>query len=460
MKHSWKNKRVTVMGLGLHGGGVSVARFFVKQGAKVTVTDLRPKSVLKPSLAKLQGLKIEYVLGKHRPEDFIKADLIVQNPGVPSDSRFLKIALEHEVPIENEASIFFSLVPAPIIGITGTKGKSTVTTLVGQILKSHKPKTVVAGNIRTSAMLDVLPQIKKDTPVVLELSSWQLEGLDKHKVSPTYALVTNILSDHMNRYATAQDYYLAKSIIFKYQAANDAVILNYDNAGTRQFSCSAKGQIVWFSLSPLPKANMIGAFVNKDKVVYGNRNKNKSLFNIADVKVPGQHNLANILAAVALTKSIGVPDKNIITTIKKFKGLLSRLEYVATVKKIKFINDTTATSPIATQTGLKAFEKGEKIILIAGGQDKSLDYRSLGREIDRSVMALLLFPGTASQKIRRSVRKAPIYSIKNMRSAVNKAYGLAQPGTTVLLSPASASFNMFKNEFDRGEQFIKAVEDL
>ena len=212
---NFKNKKIVVMGLGLHGGGVGVARFFAKQGARVLVTDLRKKAELKESLEKLKDWPIKYVLGKHRSEDFKNQDLIIKNPAVPNQSKYCQIAQRNGIPIETDIGLFFELCPAPIIGVTGTKGKSTTASLIAQILKSAKggkrPKVVLAGNIRTS-VLDQLPRIKKNSRVVLELSSWQLEGLAKHKKSPHLAVMTNFKPDHLNRYQNLKEYFQAKKL--------------------------------------------------------------------------------------------------------------------------------------------------------------------------------------------------------------------------------------------------------
>ncbi len=447
------------MGLGLHGGGVSAARFFVKQGARVIVTDLKTKKQLQASLEKLKGLPIEYILGKHREQDFAEADLIIQNPGVPNSNPYLQLARDNNIEIENEASIFFLFSPAPIIGITGTKGKSTVTSLVGEIIKHKYPQTVVAGNIRTLAMLDVLPRIKRITPVVLELSSWQLEGLDKHQVSPRFAVITNVLDDHLNRYSTFQEYRQAKSIIFKYQKKDDLVVLNYDNPATKKFGARAKSRLVWFSMKKFPDQAMNGAFIDEDSINYRNNGRDIMIMPISEIQIPGDHNIQNILAAVALTLGYRVDRQAIRKAVRRFKGIPDRLETIAEIKGVKYINDTTATAPVATQAALQALGN-QSIILIAGGQDKSLDYESLGRLIDKRIKHLILLPGTASKKIRSAVSNVKITAVMNMEKAVSEAAKSSRPDDVVLMSPAAASFNLFANEFDRAEHFIKAVNNL
>jgi len=217
MKKLFKNKKIVVMGLGLIGGGVGVAKFFARQGAKLLVTDLRTREELKPSLEKLKGLPIRFVLRKHRKEDFIKADLIIKNPAVRSDSSYLKIAKSHKIPVKTDIEIFFDLCKGTIIGVTGTKGKSTTATLIYLFLKSKYPNTILAGNIGVSP-LGILSKIKKEAKVVLELSSFELEDLKK---SPHIAVITTLFPDHLNRYKNFKEYIKAKKPIFKYQKQND-----------------------------------------------------------------------------------------------------------------------------------------------------------------------------------------------------------------------------------------------
>jgi len=448
------------MGLGLHGGGVSVARFFARQGATVTVTDLRPQRILRPSLDKLKGLPIRYVLGRHRNEDFAQADLVIQNPGVPNNSSFLAVARKHGVPIENEAGLFFTQAAGRLVGITGTKGKSTVSTLVYEILRKREPGALLAGNIRTTAMLDIIWRLSQSTPVVLELSSWQLEGLAKHRISPPVSLITNIYPDHLNRYGSYRSYQEAKTIIFRYQKLKDLVVLNYDNPITRHFSRRAKGRVIWFSLQNQDKATWTGASVSAGTIWYHARKRKKPVMTTGEVQLPGRHNLENVVAAVALTSALGVPREIIRSVVRKFRGVSGRLEHVRTLHGVRYINDTTATSPIAAQTALTALTGRGPIILIAGGQDKNLPCRDFIRTVNKIVEAVVLLPGTASTKFLRHLQGTSVIRASSMSVAVRQAARLAKSGTQVLLSPGAASFNLFKNEFDRGEQFIKAVRKL
>jgi len=457
----FKNKKVLVMGLGLLGGGVGVAKFFYRQGAEVLVTDLKTKRQLKESVDKLKGLSIEFVLGKHRQEDFINTDLVIKNPGVPRDSFYLKIAKKHKIPIKDDVSIFFDLCPAPIIGVTGTKGKSTVATLIYLLLKKKYPNTILAGNIGVSP-LEVLPKIREKTKVVLELSSFELEDLKK---SPHIAVITTLFPDHLNRYKNFREYVAAKKSIFKYQKKNDILLLNYNNLEVRKLASEAPSKVYFFTPLEVTKTK------KKHKVL-------RPLTGFKD---------SNVSAALAVVKIFKISKKDIKKVLSNFKGVPNRQELIATKKGVRYINDTTATTPQSAILAIRTFKQRfpkSRIILIAGGLDKNLNYKNLAEEIKRNVNSLVLLPGTASDKIKKelgSLKKEPS-SFKSMKEAVKKAVSLAQKGDIILFSPGAASFtphfqkrkkggtlsiqkesggfNLFKNEFDRGEQFVKCVKRL
>jgi len=455
-----KNKKVLVMGLGLHGGGVSVVNWLLKQKAKVLVTDLKTKKELKPSLNKINQGEIEYVLGEHREKNFKNADLIIQNPSVPSDSKCIKLAKKNNVPVENEASLFFRLCPAPIIGVTGSKGKSTLAHLSYKLIKSHYKDTVIAGNIRDYLMLDVLPDIKKTTKVILELSSWHLEGMAHLKKSPHIALITNIMPEHLNRYDSMNDYIKAKNLILKFQNKSDWAILNADNTYTRRLGQKACGQLCYFSSKKIVKH---GTTIIDENIYFINRSEKEKVFSIENLEIKPQHNLEYFLAAGCLGKILKIPNKKIKKIIKNFKSLPDRLEFIGEKEGIKFYNDTTATLPQATISALKTLGISEKknIILLAGGADKKLDYHLMGQYIDKYCKLSILFKGEASNKIERSVKKIRcLDNIESMKKALSLALKEADEGDIILLSPGAASFGLFKHEFDRGQQFKKAYKNL
>ncbi len=453
-----KGKHIVVMGLGLHGGGLATARWLLRHGATVLVTDLRTRFQLATTLKKLHPRpRLRFVLGEHRHKDFASADCIVQNPGVPNLSPFLATARKHHVPIVNEATLFFLHCPCPVIGVTGTKGKSTVSTMVAHLLRPKYPDVVLAGNIASKAMLDVLDHLRPSSLVVAELSSWQLEGLVPCKRSPHIALVTNVLDDHLNRYASRAAYAAAKALIWRYQRPNDVVILNRDNPRIRPWGGHVRGQLYWYGSRAL---HHDGAYRKGSALITRLQGRLHSVALVGDLRVPGVLAWHNALPAILVARLFGVRSRDIRRSLSRFRGLPGRLEYVRTVAGVEWYNDTTATAPSAAVMALNSFPR--KIILIAGGVDKALPYDGMARAIRQHVKTLVLFPGSASDKLRFFLRKirTPIREVGSMLEAVTVAHSIARKGDVVVLSPGAASFNLFLHEFDRGAQFVKAVKAL
>ncbi|MBM3127809.1 MAG: UDP-N-acetylmuramoyl-L-alanine--D-glutamate ligase [Chloroflexi bacterium] len=460
-----QNKRILVFGLGVHGGGLGVARWLVKQGARITVTDLKRAEDLQSSLDALRGLPIEYVLGEHREQDFLNADLIVRNPGVPRESKWLRFAREHSIPVEMEMSLFVERLPrgaAQVIGVTGTKGKTTTTLMTGAILKRANPKTIIAGNLRVSA-LELLDQIDAQTPVVLELSSWQLEAFPARKISPHVAAITNIFPDHLNRYRDLDDYADAKAIIFQFQRPDDFIVLNFDNEPLARLAHRAPGKIVWTSSHVLKGVASEGAFRDGNALVWRWRGAARKILDARDLRVPGEHNIANALTAIALASVWGATPEQIADALREFRGVEHRQEFVRESGGVRYINDTTATAPAAAIVAIETFAPGAAgIVLIAGGADKSLDFSELARVIAQKVRAVILLEGNATDKLEGEIRGAGgegllVGWFDNLQRAVERAREIARDGEIVLLSPGCASFGMFANEFERGDQFRKIV---
>lgn len=455
---SWRGKKVTVMGLGLHGGGVGTARWLARQGARVTVTDIKSKEELAPSVKKLKGLPINFVLGIHRPEDFTKTDLIVQNPGVPQSSKYLALARENKVPVDTEMGIFFQLCPAPIIGITGTKGKSTVATLLHRILLKVDKNAVLAGNIRVSA-LESLAKIKPTTPVVLELSSWQLEGVSIHKLSPYVAVVLNVFPDHLNRYRDFADYMDAKRNISRFQRHNDHLVVNADEKNSSSFAEQSAAKIWQFGNDLKDKT---GVTVKDGTIVYNSAEGVREVMSLDTVRIVGEHNVSNVLAATAAALAIGVDIKVIKSATGEFLGIPGRLEVVGEINDVKYVNDTTATAPDAVRAAINSF--AEPIILIAGGTDKKLPYSDLAEEISKSNIKKIVFlPGSATDILKKELSSIAypdkkILSVSTMAEAVERAGKEANPGDVVLLSPGAASFGLWSHEFERGDEFVQEIK--
>ena len=480
-----RGKRALVMGLGIHSGGLGVARFLADHGAFVTVTDLRGPEQLQSSLDALADLPINFVLGQHRDEDFRTADLVIRNPGVPRESRYLQIARASGAEIEMEMTLFFRLCPGPILGITGTKGKTTTTLLAAAMLREQYPDTVVAGNLRVSA-LETLPRIAAGTPVVLELSSWQLEGLGEAKLSPQYACITNISPDHLDRYGSMEAYAEAKRQILAYQQPGDLVVLNYDDPLLNTWATDTPGDVVWFARRqeefdlhdrPVMIYGETGVLWLDASVPHDQPMTVERLIEIDDICLPGQHNRANVAAAAALAKAFGIANAHIRTAIRNFTGVEHRLEFVREIDGVRYINDTAATAPEAAIAALRSFDR--PIVLIAGGADKNLPFDDLAREILTRAKAVVLLNGTATTHLQRelkmkneALKSQPdeaqcsmlnaqcLIAHNDFAQAIAAARDLAEPGDIVLLSPGCASFGMFRNEFHRGEEFRRIVQQL
>ena len=441
-KSFFKNKQVTVMGLGLLGRGVGDAAFLAQYGAKLTITDLKTKEQLKESLKKLKKFKnIKYVLGKHRLEDFRNADFILKAAGVPLNSPYIKEARKNKIPVEMSASLFAKLSGIPVIGITGTRGKSTVTHLIAHILSSAGKKVILGGNVRGVSNLQLLKKAKKAGIAVLELDSWQLQGFGDSKISPHIAVFTNFLPDHFNYYkGSMSKYFSDKANIFKYQKKGDVLIV-----GKKLFPFLKKFKL---------KSKI---FISSGKLQRG-----------WDFYLPGEHNKYNAQLAVEVVKCLGVLNIKIKKALVTFTPLSGRLEFLRTVRGIKIYNDNSSTTPEATIAGLRAVGdvKKRKVVLIIGGDDKFLDMSKLLKEISKFCAKVVLFNEKGTRTIRDRVlefkkKGIEVYNEEGIKNTVARAFTVAKKGETILFSPAFSSFGKyFKNEYDRGDQFMAIVKKL
>ena len=464
MVNHFKGKKILIMGLGLHGGALALLKWLLKKKAILTVTDLKTKRQLQASLAKVSKLagakNIKYSLGGHQLKDFKNQDLIVQNPGVPDKSIYLTEAKKNSIPIVNEAVMFFGLYNGQSIGVTGTRGKSTTATLIHQLLKTEIKSNVVAGNIATNPMFAVIDKLKKDSLPVLELSSWHLEKMDEYKVSPHIALVTNVLNDHLNRYKNFFAYKRAKGIIVKHQSKSDIAILNADNPHSYSFRKHTQANVYFYSLRKKVK----GAYVSHGHICFSKGKGEQIIMPISGVKLLGEHNLQNILGAIVVAKLVNIKNKNIARAVKNFSGIDYRLQYKTTIKGVAIYNDSTATNPDAVVAAIKAL-KDKKIVLIAGGEDKKMDYKTLAKEIKSQVKLLVLLSGTGSAKLLLELKKINcpdkliIKNVPSLKKAWELSWKNIRDNNCLLLSPGAASFNMFINEFDRARQFNQLIND-
>ena len=445
---------VTIMGLGLHGGGLASARFFAERGARVTVTDLRNEDVLKPSIDKLTDLPIRYVLGRHEAADFTEADFVIKNPAVKMDSPYLRQAAR----IETDISVFLQFHTGPLIAVTGTKGKSTTSSAIHHVLKSVAPRSKLGGNITVSPLQFIATDGPNDYPVVLELSSWQLADLQgRELLSPDVAVITNILRDHQNHYSSIADYVDDKMTIFEAQRPGQAAIFNYDDPVLLERSRAVSGAPLYVSSAPLPP-EICGAYLKDNLGILRSAEGEATILESRLLR--GAHNAMNLLTAALASASFGISAEIIRSELSTFAGIEHRLEFVRSVRGVDFFNDSAATIPDATLAAVDSFSKD--VLLIAGGTDKELDFGDFS-SLTKGIKGIYLLGGSATTKmiaaldIAKIPYKGPFSSLENL---IGYIMGVAGPGDIVVFSPGCASFGMFKNEFDRGEKFKGIVRGL
>ncbi len=464
-----KGKKVLVAGLGILGGGLATTNWLLKHKALVTVTDLKKESELKISLKKVRahGQKVKYTLGKHIIADFKNNEIIVANPGMPLKNPYLDTARKSKRQIENEASLFCKFNINPFIVVTGTRGKTTTTNWVGHILKKSYPSIIVGGNSSDVPMLSFLDTLKKDQPVVLELGASQLELVEKN--GPKVAVITNLYPDHLNRYGIMEAYAKAKANIFKSQNASGYLILNKDNAWTKFFlSLKPKSRLYFVSSKKLPK-NLNGLYVSGNNLCLKEGKKITYLTNIKEFRSNwGEHNLMNLMEAVLAVHLYGLSWATIKSAIKDLPQISLRQEIVYQKNELIIINDSAGTSPDATVAALKRFVKPKvNLILLTGGTDKNLDYRELAKVIKAKIPInnLVLLNGSGTRKLIESLYdihySQSFLVLETLEDCLKGALACLKGRSNVILfSPASASFEKFKNEFDRGVKFNETVKKL
>lgn len=457
MINALAGSRVTVMGLGTRGGGAGVARWLAEQGANVTVTDAKPPAALASSVASLAGLDIRFVLGGHEEYDFTHADFVVRNPGVPRRAKMLALARGAGVPIEMEMTLFLRHCPASVIGITGTKGKTTTATLCASILQAWDKRTVLAGNMGVSA-LGQLAAIESGTPVVLELSSWQVEGLIEHRLSPHISVVTNIAEDHLDHYDGFEDYAATKRGLVHFHQEDDIAILNAADPNVWLAAKATRARIIPFGGE---MAAARAASVQDDRLVWRDGDTTHAFTRPDGLAFSGDHGSMNALAAIAAAMVRGATPDAVEQGLAVFRGVRDRMEYVAEIDGVRYINDTAATAPAATQAALGSLA-GQRVHLILGGADKKLDLQPLA-DVATQAASLHLLAGTATpalQALLDTSGRQGVTVYDAMSAAVKAASARAESGDVVLLSPGCASFGLFQDEFERGQRFRDAVASI
>ena len=451
-----KFKKVAIIGLGV--SNLPLLDYMYEKNAKVTIFDEKEeKDIEKDILDKLKKYKFNYFFGKNCFENLKGFDVIFRSPSFLPTRKELVEEEKRGAIITSEIEMLMKLTPATIIGVTGSDGKTTTTSLIYSILKDAGYNTYLGGNIGIP-LFTKLNEMKPNDIVVLELSSFQLMGMD---VSPHIGVITNITPNHLNIHKDYQEYINAKKNIFKHQNKDDYIILNYDNDITRNCAKEAKSKVIFFS----GKEKLENGFIVDNKIIKKCEDGIRThILDCKDGLLRGEHNFENIATAIAATSPLVDIDKSI-DTIKNFKPVEHRLEYVRTIDDVKWYNDSVSSSPTRTIAGLKSFD--EDIVLIAGGYDKNLDYTPIAKPILEKVKTLILL-GQTSGKIFDAVKEEEekenknidIFMVNTLKEAVDLAKKQAKVGEIVLFSPASASFDMFKNFADRGIKFKELVKKL
>ncbi|HEV2296390.1 MAG TPA: UDP-N-acetylmuramoyl-L-alanine--D-glutamate ligase [Tepidisphaeraceae bacterium] len=424
-------KRVTVAGLGRFGGNIAASRWLVEQGAHVTVTDMAMAEKLADSVKQLDGLPITWRLGEHREKDFTDADLVVASPAIPTTNRYLQAATQAGVPVTTEIRLVVERCPATIVGVTGTKGKSTTTALLGEMLKTRHT-TWVGGNIGGSLLFD-LPKMKKTDVVLLELSSYMLEHLGALRWSPHVALVTMITADHLEWHGSFEKYVRAKANILAYQKPTDYAIMPEDNRPALTMADMTQGRVVLFGL------------------------KGRRRFELA---LPGEHNQLNAQGAFAAAQVMGVTWDDAQRAIRDFTGLPHRLQLVHTNDGVRYVNDSIATIPESAVMALDCFPRG-RVIQIVGGADKHLDMTLLTAALADRAKAVLTI-GRLGPELARQTRAAGAKDVAecgDLATAVARAKQIAVQGDVVLLSTGCASYDQFTNFEQRGDTFARLARE-
>lgn len=424
------------MGLGLLGRGVGDAAFLAPLCKDLIVTDRKSEQELAPSLAQLkQHQNIRYTLGGHNRTDFEGRDLIVKAAGVPLDSPYIRQAKEHGIPVRMSADLLVELSGARkrTVGITGTRGKSTVTHMIAHVLAEAGKRNLLGGNVRGVSNLALLPKVQEDTTLVLELDSWQCQGFREAAMSPAVAVLTSFTEDHLNYYSSMERYFEDKAAIYEFQETGDVLVVE-------------EKVLPWIArYGKKPRRHIVA---KKDDIPAQ-----------WELQLPGEHNRENAACALHALRELGVPEETIRVGLASFQGLPGRLERLRDIAGVAIYNDNNATTPTATIASLKALDTGRKnIILIMGGADKGLEMEPLIPYIKEACKRVVLLPGTGTERVQGSLSEATLHD--TIPRAISTALEGSSPGDIILFSPAFASFGMFANEYDRNDQFTAAVQSL
>jgi UDP-N-acetylmuramoylalanine--D-glutamate ligase len=443
------NKRVLVVGLGK--SGVASALFLQAHGAKVTVSDSKPQDQLGEEIPVLLDHGIAVETGGHGERTFRGQDLIVVSPGVPVDSPPLVQARALGEPVIGEIELASQFLPKNLVAITGSNGKTTTTTLAGEIIAAGGFSAAVGGNIGTPA-ISLVEQATPETVVVLEVSSFQLETIQTFR--PKVAVVLNITPDHLDRHRTFEAYTNAKARIFENQQAQDFAVLNADDAASAGLASRTQAQVFWISRKKEVKQ---GAYVRDGRIFFRDPKGQHEIMQTSEIPLKGGHNVENVLAAVCVGAVMGCDAGSIAKAVRNFKAVEHRLEYVATIRGVEYYNDSKATNVDATIKALESFPANVHLIL--GGKDKDSDYTQLNDLLQQRVKRVYTI-GAAAEKIESQIKGVEVDHSETLETALRRASAIAAAGDVVLLAPACASFDQFQNYEHRGRVFKEVVHTL
>lgn len=452
---SLEGKSVAVIGMGV--SNTPLIRMLLRAGVKVTVCDKAAREQIAQRADELESLGARFQLGPDYLEKLSRFDVIFRTPGLSPNHPSVKEAVEKGSVLTSEMELFFRLCPCKIIAVTGSDGKTTTTTLISEFLKEAGYNVYVGGNIGRPLLPDVSDMVPEDM-VVVELSSFQLMTMEQ---SPNVAVFTNLSPNHLDYHHTMEEYTRAKKNIYLHQSKNDRAVFNYDNDITRQLAQEAPGKVMLFSRKDTLEE---GVYLRDNTIWLTNDMGSREVLPLADIVIPGVHNIENYMAAIAAVDGL-VPDKCVRAVAKRFTGVEHRIELVRELDGVKYYNDSIGTSPTRTMACLASFD--QKLIIIAGGYDKGVPFTQLGAEMVKKVKRLVLCGATAPA-IRKAVEEAPgfadsgmeLVETKTLDEAVQAARAGAVPGDVVVLSPACAAFDQFKNFMERGKYFKQLVNAL
>lgn len=458
----YKGKKVLIVGCGT--SGVASAKFLVKQGARVMITDTKQRTELAEPLKVLGDLKVEFEFGGHTERSFMGAELIIVSPGINvQNHQFLQMAKTKGTQVTSEIELAVGELEQPLIAITGTNGKSTVTSMVGDMFKSEGKPAFVGGNLGTP-LIEYITAEQPGQVAVAELSSYQLELTEK--MVPAVAIFTNIDQDHLDRYGTMENYIAAKKRLLKVCDRNSWVVLNYDDPVIKGFASENHGKLIWFTMkNPMEiggefAEKFFGAYYDSTKnVIVAKLTGKEEVYSLEHYKLFGDHNKQNLMAALCAARVMGVSHQAAQNCINSFKGLAHRLEFVRKKDGVYFFNDSKATNIQSVQASLGAFKRSP-IILIAGGKDKNMEFTPLAPLVEKKVKLLILV-GEAKEKINRALGDfAETYLVGTFEEAVLMSFQKSRNGDIVLLSPGCSSQDMFRDFEERGDYFKKLVNQL